>query len=81
MRYVYIFTYLFIYLFIGLSRFTVQSMIVDGVNLLTMPGMQRVVYVKPSKVLCVYLVYCIDVIRWYLLSQVDVLSSKNQLLL
>ena len=34
-----IFIYLFIYLFIGLSGFTVQSMIVYGVNLFTMPGM------------------------------------------
>ena len=30
---------IFIYLFIGLSRFTVQSTIVYGVNLFTMPGM------------------------------------------
>ena len=32
--------YLFVYLFIGLSGFTVQSTIVCGVNLFTMPGMQ-----------------------------------------
>ena len=43
--------YLFIYLFIGLSGSTVQSTIVYGVNLFTMPGMQHVVYAKSLKVL------------------------------
>ena len=42
---------MFIYLFIGLSRSMVQSTIVYSVNLFTMPGMQRVVYMKLSKVL------------------------------
>ena len=55
MRYVYIFIYLFIYLFIhlfiGLSRSTVQSMIVYRVNLFPMPGIQCVVYAKLSQVL------------------------------
>ena len=37
--YIYSFIYLFIYLFIGLSGSTVQSTIVYGVNLFTMPGM------------------------------------------
>ena len=46
-----IYIYLFIYLFIGLSVSTVQLTIVYGVNLFTMPGMQRVVYAKSSKVL------------------------------
>ena len=45
---IYIYTYL---LFIGLSGSTVQSTIVYRVNLFTMPGMQRVVYVKSSQVL------------------------------
>ena len=36
-------------LFIGMSRFTVQSLIVYGVNLFTMPGMQHVVYTKSLK--------------------------------
>ena len=45
------FIYLFINLFIGLSGSTVQSMRVYRVNLFTMPGMQRVVYAKLSKVL------------------------------
>ena len=49
--YLFFFVFLFIYLFIGLSGSTVQSTIVYGVNLFTMPGMQRVVYVKSSKVL------------------------------
>ena len=49
--YIYLFIYFFIYLYIGLSRSTVQSTIVYGVNLFTMPGMQRVVYAKSSKVL------------------------------
>ena len=49
--YLFFFIYLFIYLFIGLSGSTVQSTIVYGVNLFNMPGMQRVVYVKSSKVL------------------------------
>ena len=39
---------LHIYLFIGLSGFMVQSTIVYGVHLFTMPGMQRVVYTKSS---------------------------------
>ena len=43
--------YIYIYLFIGLSGSMVQSMIVYRVNLFTMPGMQRVVYTKLSKVL------------------------------
>ena len=48
-----------IYLFIGLSGFTVQSMIVNGVTLLIMPGIQRVVYAKSSKVLAATIVvYC-----------------------
>ena len=47
----YIYIYLFIYLFIGLSGSTVKSTIIYGVNLFTMPGMQRVVYAKSSKVL------------------------------
>ena len=52
--------YLFIYLFIGLSGFTVQSTIVYGVNLFTMPGMQCVVYAKLSKVLvATIVVYCL----------------------
>ena len=51
---------IFIYLFIGLSRFTVQSTIVYGVNLFTMPGTQRVVYAKSSKVLAAtVVVYCL----------------------
>ena len=55
-----IYIYLFIYLFIGLSGFTVQSMIVYGVNLFTMPGVQRVVYAKSSKVLAATIaVYCL----------------------
>ena len=37
--------------YIGLSGSTVQTTIVYGVNLFAMPGMQRVVYVKSSKVL------------------------------
>ena len=44
------------YLFIGLSRSTdptVQSTIVYGVNLFTMPGIQHVVHAKSSKVLAV----------------------------
>ena len=49
--YMYIYIYIYIYLFIGLSGSTVQSTIVYGVNLFTMPGMQRVVYEKSSKVL------------------------------
>ena len=48
MRYVYI----FIYLFIGLSGSMVQPMIVYGVNLFIMPGVQRVVYAKLSKSPC-----------------------------
>ena len=48
--------YIFIYLFIGMSGFTVQSTIVYGVNLFTMPGMQRVVYAKSSKVLAATIV-------------------------
>ena len=52
--------HLFIYLFIGLSGFTVQSTIVYGVNLFTMPGMQHVVYTKLSKVLAATIVvYCL----------------------
>ena len=46
-----IYIYIFIYLFIGLSGSMVQSTIVYGVNLFTMPGMQRVVYAKSSQVL------------------------------
>ena len=42
---------IFVYLFIGLSRSTVQTTIVYGVNLFTMPGIQPVVYAKSSKVL------------------------------
>ena len=49
--YIYLYVYLFIHLFIGMSGFTVQSTIVYGVNLFTMPGMQRVVYAKSSKVI------------------------------
>ena len=49
--FIYIFLYMFIYIFIGLSGSTVQSTIVYGVNLFTMPGMQCVVYTKLSKVL------------------------------
>ena len=48
--YIYIFIYLFIYLFIGMSGFTVQSAIVFGVNLFTMPGIQHVVYTIEFKV-------------------------------
>ena len=49
--------YVFIY---GLSGFTVQSAIVCGVNLFTMPGMQRVVYAKSLKVLAATIVvYCL----------------------
>ena len=44
-------TYIYIYLFIGLSGSMVKSMTVDGVNLFTMPGMQRIVYAKSSKVI------------------------------
>ena len=56
---IYIFIYLFIYRFAGS---TVQSTIVYGVNLFTMPGMQRAVYAKSSKVLaaiscCLLLIY------------------------
>ena len=48
----YIYLYiLFIHLFIGLSGSAVQSTIVYGINLFTMPGMQCVVYVKLSEVL------------------------------
>ena len=55
-----LYIYIFIYLFIGLSGFTVQSTIVYGVNLFTMPGMQRVVYAKSSKVLAATIVvYCL----------------------
>ena len=61
MRYVYI----FIYLFIGLSGFTVQSTIVYGVNLFTMPGMQRVVYAKSSKVLATTIVVTTIVVTAY----------------
>ena len=43
--------HLYIYLFMSLSGSTVQSTIVYGVNLLTMPGMQRIVYTKSSQVL------------------------------
>ena len=43
--------YLYANLFIGLSRSMVQSVIVYGVNLFTMLGMQHVVYAKSSKVL------------------------------
>ena len=43
--------YIYNYLIIGLSGFTVKSMTVDGVNLFTMPGMQRIVYAKSSKVI------------------------------
>ena len=51
---------MYIYLFIGLSGFTIQSTIVYGVNLFTMPGMQRVVYAKSSKVLAAAIVvYCL----------------------
>ena len=58
--YIYLFIYIFSYLFIGLSGFTVQSTIVYGVNLFTMPGMQRVVYAKSSKVLAATIVvYCL----------------------
>ena len=54
MRYVYIFIYLLIY------RFTVQSTIVNEVNLFTMPGMQCVVYAKSLKVLAATIViYCL----------------------
>ena len=49
--YIYLFIYLFIYLYVGLSGSTVQSMVIYGVNLFTMPGMQHVIYVKSSKVL------------------------------
>ena len=49
--YIYIFIYLFIHLFIGLSRSTVQSMIVYRVNLFPIPGIQCVVYIKLSQVL------------------------------
>ena len=62
MRYVYIFIYVFIYLFIGFSGCTVvQSVIVYGVNLFTMPGMQRVVYTKSSikSLLQPVVVYCL----------------------
>ena len=61
--YVYIIIYIFIYLFIyRFARSTVQSMIVYGVNLFTMPGIQRAVYAKLSKVLattscCLLLIY------------------------
>ena len=52
--------YIFIYLFISLSRSTVQSTIVYGFNLFTMPGMQRVVYAKSSQVLLQPVVaYCL----------------------
>ena len=43
-------------IFIGLLGFTVQSTIVYGVNLFIMPGMQRVVYAKSSKVLAATIV-------------------------
>ena len=50
---------IYIYLLIGLSGFTVQSTIVYGVNLFTMPGMQRV-YAKSSKVIAATIVvYCL----------------------
>ena len=42
---------IYIYVFIGLSGFMVQSVIVYRVDLFTMPGMQRVVCTKSSKVL------------------------------
>ena len=57
---------LFIYLFIGLSGSTVQLTIVQATELIySMPGMQRVVYVKSSKVLaaisyCLLLIPCIE---------------------
>ena len=46
-----------IYIFIGLSVSTVLSTIVYGVNLFTMPGMQRVVYAKSSQLQPVF-VHC-----------------------
>ena len=59
--YIHLYLYLYIYLFIDLSGSTVQSTIVDGVNLFTMPGMQCVVYVKSSQVLAAtsfFAAYC-----------------------
>ena len=47
----------YIYLFIGLSGFTVQSMIVYRANLFTMPGMQCVIYANLLKVLAATIVY------------------------
>ena len=57
--YIYLFIYIFIYRFAGSM---VQSTIVYGVNLFNMPGMQRAVYAKSSKVLaatscCLLLIY------------------------
>ena len=49
--YIYIYIYICIYLFISLSGSMVQSTIVYGVHLFTMPGMQCVVYSKSLQVL------------------------------
>ena len=52
--------YIYLLFIYSLSGFTVQSTIVYGVNLFIMPGMQRVVYAKSSKVLAATIVvYCL----------------------
>ena len=56
--------YISIYLVTGMSRFTVQSVIVCGVNLFAMPRMQCVVYAIQYKV--VKSPYCKPVVVYYL---------------
>ena len=46
----YIYLFLYIYLFVGMFEFTVQSVIVYGVHLFSMPGIQCVVYTIEYKV-------------------------------